>query len=217
MPATLKLETWADKLHALGDVPAERVIWLGREATEADLLRMIEGEPKRLVELIDGFLVEKAAGFHEGMLAVWIGTCLNNFVVPRRLGLVGGADEPMRLLPGVIRLPDVCFVSWARLPTPNAHRRPVARFAPDLAVEVLSRRNRRREIARKRREFFTAGTRLMWVVDPRRRTVAVYTDPDTHTILSGGDTVAGGDVLPGFAISLTDLFGYLEQLPFDAP
>lgn len=63
-------------------------------ATEADQLRLVNGEPKRLVELIDGILVEKPMGNRESLLAGWIVTCLNVFVVPRRLGSSGASRTP---------------------------------------------------------------------------------------------------------------------------
>lgn len=212
-PATAEYDTLAD---VLGDIPLHRVLWrpYPGTATEADQLRYIERD-KRRVELIDGVLVEKAMGFREALLASWIATLLNNFVVPRRLGLVAGADAPMRFTDTRTRLPDVCFVAWGSLPAPGAHLVAVADFAPDLAVEVLSRGNTRQEIEQKRREYFAAGTKLVWVVDRRSETVAVYTDPDTHTVLTTADTLTGDPVLPGFALPVADIFGYLEQLPPD--
>ena len=61
-------------------------------------------------------------------------------------------------------------------------------------------------MARKRREYFAAGTRLVWEVNPRRRTVTVYTGPRTSTRLTETDTLTGGDVLPGFSLPLAELF-----------
>lgn len=208
--------TVADVVRLVGDVPLDRIVWHPFPATEDDVVRVCGSDPKRLCELVEGVLVEKAAGHQESLLAGWLVTCLNNFVVPRRLGVVGGPDAIMRLAPELVRLPDVSFVRWAALPTPDAHRRPVAAYAPELAVEILSERNTRREIDRKRREYFAAGTRLVWVVDPRAETVAVYTDPDTDTLLTRADTLDGGGLLPGFELRVADLFGYLDP-PTDPP
>ena len=66
-------------------------------------------------------------------------------------------------------------------------------------------------MARKRREYFAAGVRLVWEVDPRARTVAVYEVPDQPTILEVGQTLEGGQVLPGFALPLADLFTELDR------
>ena len=112
----------------------------------------------------------------------------------------------MRLRPGQERLPDVSFTAWANLPSDNAHLQRVGNYAPDLAVEILSPSNSRREIERKRNEYFAAGTQLVWIIDPDARTVAVFTDPTTHTVLTAADTLDGGAVLPGFTLPLADLF-----------
>jgi Uma2 family endonuclease len=205
------VETVADIVRRVDDVPLDRIIWHPFPATEDDVVRLCATEPKRLCELVNGVLVEKAMGYSEDVLGFWIGTLLNNFVVPRHLGLVGGPAAIMRLAPGMIRLPDVGFVPWVRLPFKDAHRKPIAPFAPDLAVEVLSKKNTRKEIARKRGEYFAAGTRLVWIVDPRKETVAVYTDPETYVLLTTADSLDGGVVLPGFTTPVAAIFGYLDR------
>jgi Uma2 family endonuclease len=159
-----------------------------------------------LVELVDGILVEKPMGQPEGFLAASLISFLMMYVRPRRLGVVGAPDTLLRLKAGQDRLPDVSFTAWENLPTADAHMQRVGRYAPDLAVEILSPNNTRKEIERKRKEYFGAGTKLVWIIDPDARTVAVYTDPDTHTLLTAADTLDGGAVLPGFALPLADLF-----------
>lgn len=199
--------TVADVLAALGDIPPHRLIWLPRPATEDDVLRCCDREPKRLVELVDGFLVEKAMGNRESLFAITLGTYLFTFVRQRKLGVVGAPDAIMRLRAGLIRLPDLYFTAWASLPSDTAHLRPIADYPPDLVVEIISESNTPREIERKRQEYFTAGSKLMWVVDPEARTVAVYTGRTGNpTVLSATDTLDGGAVLPGFTLPLADLF-----------
>lgn len=205
-------ETLADVMDRIGNVPLDRILWnpLPGTATEADALRLLDGEPKRLVELVDGILVEKPMGNEESLLAIWIGTCLNTFVTPRRLGMVGGPDAPMRLLPGVKRLPDIYFKAWSTLPGRNAHRQAVAKYAPDLAIEVLSKKNTKKEIERKRAEYFKAGTVLVWIVDPKKESVAVYDSVASFKTLVRGDTLCGEPVLPGFTLAVASIFDYLE-------
>jgi Uma2 family endonuclease len=204
-------ETLADVVEQLGDVPLDRMLWTPRPgtATEADQLRLLDGEPKRLVELVDGILVEKPMGQREGFFAASLIALMWTHVRAHRLGVVGAPDTLLRLAPGTQRLPDVSFTAWANLPSADAHLQRVGLYAPDLAVEILSPANRPREIARKRREYFAAGTKLVWEVDPEDRTVAVYADPqrpDLMTLLRETDTLDGGAVLPGFALPLADLF-----------
>jgi Uma2 family endonuclease len=200
--------TLADVVEQLGDIPLRRILWNPRPgtATEDDVIRFVDGEPRRLVELVDGVLVEKPMGQPEGFLAASLISYLMAFVRPRRLGVVGAPDTIMRLQPGQDRLPDVSFTAWASLPSDDAHMQRVGRYAPDLAVEILSPGNTRREIERKRAEYFAAGTQLVWIIDPDARTVAVYTDPTTHTLLTAAGTLDGGAVLPGFTLPLADLF-----------
>jgi Uma2 family endonuclease len=209
--ATAEPETLADVVRALGDIPLHRILWHPRPgtATEADQIRLVDGEPKRLVELLDGILVEKAMGHRESLFAMSLGAILYGFVRSRNLGVVGTADAILRMRAGRNRLPDVYFTPWVRLPSATAHLQPVAHYPADLAVEILSEGNTRREIDEKRREFFASGTRLVWIIDPDARTVEVYADParpDLMTLLRDTDTLDGGAVLPGFALPLADLF-----------
>ncbi len=207
MPATAaNYDTLADVLHALGDIPPDRILWnpFPGTATEADQIRICESQT--LVELLDGILVEKAMGYRESLMAATLIMILGAYVRPRRLGVIGGADAIMRMRDGRNRLPDVSFTAWQNVPTDEAHLQSVADFAPDLAIEVLSDGNTKAEIARKREDYFAAGTQLVWIVEPDDRTVAVYTDPDTFTLLHVSDTLTGGDVLPGFELSLAEFF-----------
>ena len=86
------------------------------------------------------------------------------------------------------------------------------RGALELAVEILSPSNRPGEMARKRREYFAAGTRLVWQIDPRKRTAQAFTAPRVSTRLDESQTLDGGDVLPGFTLPLRDLFARLDEL-----
>jgi len=182
-------------------------------ATEADALEALDGDDKRMVELIDGVLVEKPMGLRESYLALWLGTCLNNFVVPRRLGIVAGSDGLVRVAPRQLRLPDLGYYPWATPGFPAAATSRIGPSAPAIAVEVLSDSNTVAEMDRKRMDFFAAGTTLFWIVDADERTVAVYTSPNDFTLLRGTDLLDGGNVLPGFALALPDLFGYLDPPP----
>ena len=80
----------------------------------------------------------------------------------------------LRLSPGLVRIPDLSFISRARLAHHRLAHAPILPLAPDLAVEVLSEGNPPREMARKVRDYFDAGCGLVWLVDPRTRTAAVY-------------------------------------------
>ena len=124
-----------------------------------------------------------------------------------RLGIVLGEAGMMRLAPGLVRIPDVSFVSWDRLPERRVPREPIPDLVPDLAVEVISRHNTRQEMDRKLQDYFTAGVRLVWYVyHTPRREVWVYVSPTEYTVVREDETLDGGAVLPGFQLALADLF-----------
>jgi Uma2 family endonuclease len=209
---TVAIETLADLLEQLGSIAPERVRFRPAPgmATEEDVLAIRNSPERRLCELVDGVLVEKAMGFRESYLALVLGSILWAFVEPRRLGLVVGADGMMRLMAGLVRIPDVAFISWDRLPNRRVPTEPLPDVAPDLAVEVLSAGNTAGEMARKRQDYFAAGVQIVWQVDPSTRTAEVFTAPAQSTVLHAAQALEGGTVLPGFTLPLQELFSELD-------
>ena len=173
--------------------------------TAEDLMRMPTDEPW---ELWEGVLrkVPGAGGVASG-LASWIAALLSYFVRPRNLGWVTGADGTYIILsdPQTIVVPDAAFVRWDRLPgrvVPEGYI-PVP---PDLAVEVISPSDEPRKMAEKRELYRKAGVPLVWWVDPKRRTVAVYRQGSLVAELGEGDALDGEDVLPGLRLPVAELF-----------
>jgi Uma2 family endonuclease len=205
------METLADLVRRVGSVPLERIPARPAPgtATEADVLARLGGE-KRLYELVDGVLVEKAMGYYESLLAGILIQILNNFLGKHDLGIVLGESGTLRLAPGLVRIPDVSFISWSHFPGRELPAEPIPDLSPDLAVEVLSEGNTTQEMALKLREYFSAGVRLVWYVDPAARTAAAYTSPETADHITADDHLAGGDVLPGFTLRLGD---WLDRVP----
>lgn len=216
MSSTLKLNptirTLADLIDRLGGVAPGRILFQpapGR-ATEADLLGL-KARENRLFELVDGALVEKAMGYRESLLAIALAGFLSAFVVPRNLGLVSGADGLVRLVPGLVRIPDVAFTSWDRLPNRRVPSGSIPDLVPDLAVEIRSEGNTEAELDRKRREYFEAGVRLVWMIDPKSRMVQVFSGPESAATLTADQTLDGGEVLSGFRVELRELFAELDR------
>ena len=208
-PSAEPAETVADLLRRLGNIPARRVRLhpTPGTATERDLIAANEDKFRTaLYELVDGTLVEKPMGLEESGIAALLIMFLNSFVHPRRLGLVTAPHGPFRIESGSIRLPDISFFARASQPGGKDPKGPIAPVAPALAVEVLSKSNTKAEIARKLDEYFASGTRLAWIVDPKKQSVRVHTSPTVSTLLKGDAVLDGGDVLPGFQLPLTDLF-----------
>jgi Uma2 family endonuclease len=208
MSATSTIRTLADMMERLGGVPLDRIRFRPAPgtATVQDVIDIAVGE-KVYCELVDGVLVEKTMGLPETQLALAFDSILYSFVLSRNLGIVTGMDGTMQIMPHLVRIPDLAFTSWDRLP---GRRRPTAQV-PNLAVEVLSPSNTAGEMLVKRHDYFTAGVELIWEVDPDARTVAVYTAPTGPQMLAMGDVQDGGAVLPGLTLPLAQLFAELDR------
>lgn len=213
MPAiSPSIKTLADLLDRLGGVPLDRIRFrpFPGTATVQDVIDIEQREGK-LCELVEGVLLEKAVGYNESSLAAFLTGLLTAFVIPRNLGLVTGPDGTVELVADLVRIPDVAFTSWDRLPGRRRPVSPVPLIAPNLVVAVLSRSNTPGEMAAKRQDYFSAGVQLVWEIDPRTRTVDVYTTATQATTLGLGDTLNGGTVLPGFTLSVQQLFAELDR------
>jgi Uma2 family endonuclease len=214
LPPASTYRTMSDLLSELGDLPPERVLLspLPGTATEQDVIDL-DDHHDRLCELVDGVLVEKPMGVRESMLASLIINTLVTYTLPRKLGIILAPDGLLRLRPRLVRMPDVSFIAYQSIPGRKLPGGAIWPIAPDLAVEILSKSNTKAEMARKRREYFEAGTQLVWEFDAEARTVAVYTAAEKSTLLDQNQTLGGEPVLPGLTISLSELFAQLDQLP----
>ncbi len=199
--------TAADLVERFGPLPLARVRLdpAPGTATEEDVSTIHDRED-RLYELADQTLLEKTVGTYESFVAMKIGVFLSTFIAKDDLGIVLGADGMMRLAPGLVRIPDVSFVSWDRLPNRRIPDDAIADLVPDLAVEVISRGNTHEEMERKLREYFQAGVRLVWYVYPESAEVHAYTGIEHKEVFPAEEAVDGRDVLPGFKLPLGELF-----------
>lgn len=204
--------TFADLYERLGGVPLDRIRMQPPPGTasERDVLEIAERE-SRLCELVDGVLVEKPMGLEESILAIYIASMLSEFVRQRNLGHVTGEQGMMRIFPDLVRIPDVAYACWDRFPGRRLGHNPIPHLAPDLVVEVISRSNTPAEMSIKVGEYFSAGTRLVWLVDPVARSVTVRESSENSVVLHPPETLGGGLVLPGFTLSLASLFGELDR------
>ncbi len=212
MNTTTPAVSWksvADLLHDLGDIPIERVRMdpqPGR-VTFDELVTANETRTGRVCEWVDGTLVEKAMGWFESFIAMNLGGYFFRYLETHPIGLLLGADAVLRILPKVGRAADVAFVSMAKFPggvLPIHEKIPA--LVPDLVVEVLSESNTNAEMRRKRDEYFRAGVLIVWEIDPDTRTANVYTAPEVFTTIDENGTLDGGTVMPGFHVSLRQLF-----------
>ncbi len=159
-------------------------------------------------ELAEGELIRRPpTGAKHGNVSVRVGRLLDEYVEAHDLGIVCGAETGFILqrTPDVVRAPDVAFVAKDRIPATGVPET-YWPFAPDLAVEVVSPSDRVDDLQAKVGEYFTAGTRLVWVIHPRSRTVFVYRSPHDVRALGETDELSSADVLPGFSCRVSRCF-----------
>lgn len=205
-------ESFADLHRRLGGVPLDRIRLdpPPGTATEADLERVARSGDDRLFELVDGVLVEKAMGTHEGALGGYIYGLLFVHLQATDRGLALAGDGAVRLAAGSVRYPDVCFLPWDRVPDdPRAEA--IWSAVPTFAVEVLSRNNTAAEIDRKLRELFAGGCKLVWVIDPVAESAEVYTSATRSKRVARTGVLDAGRVLPGFELSLAEVFDAVDK------
>ena len=159
-------------------------------------------------ELVKGVLIELmvASDEHEETVML-VGHHMLGHTRPRELGKVYGSNRGYVTgpdSPATSRMPDVSFVSNARLAQPDLAGM-LYDGAPDLAVEILSDSNTPAEIARKVSEYLHSGGRAVWVIDIDARTLTVHTAEAPPVTLTDADTVNGGDYLPGFTCAVADM------------
>ena len=174
--------------------------------TAEDLLRL-DGKGVK-GELIRGVLCETmSVGGEHGEIVVNLVTELRNFVKPRRLGRLAASDAGVLLerRPDTVREPDIVFYSAEKIP---AGERVTGYYeeVPDLVVEVVSPSNSLREVNDKARMWLSYGTRLVWVLHPNTRSVDVHPLGGEVATVIGNDALSGGEVLPDFECSLSDIF-----------
>lgn len=208
-----KFDNLAALMEQLGDVPLERIRMEAPPgmATENDVLAVRAGPERRLCELVDGVLVEKAMGIKASLLASAIAHTIGTFIDKDDRGVVFGADGMIRTFPDQVRIPDVSFIAWDRYLGDEVPDEGISSFIPNLAVEVLSPGNTKAEIDRKLRDYFLAGVELVWVIDPKTETAKAYTSPEDVQRIGKTGSLDGGAVLPGFRLPLKQLFARTKR------
>jgi Uma2 family endonuclease len=158
-------------------------------------------------ELIYGELVMmRPAGAEHGVVAMRFGRYLADFVEEHDLGVAFAAETGFKIEsdPDLVRAPDAGFVSKSRL----THPLPRGFFpgVPDLAVEVNSPEDTKRNISEKINTWLAHGTQVVWEADPRTMTVVVHRVGDPPQRLAQSDALEGGSLLPGFVLPLSKIF-----------
>ena len=162
--------------------------------------------PDKRVELVRGVLsVREPAGYTHGRVAGNLTLRLGAHVERTRAGQLFAAETGFTVArgPDTVRAPDIAFVRRERLPDPDPRGFPD--LAPDLVVEVLSPDDRPGAVLAKVADWLSAGTKLVWVIDPMRRVARVYRHDGTECVVAQDQTLDGEDVVPGFSCPLASI------------
>jgi Uma2 family endonuclease len=162
----------------------------------------------RRTELVRGVLqVREPLGLAHGFTAAEIARAIANYLDTHPIGVAfARAGYVTERDPDTVRGPNVSYMTYERAKGVKGFG--FAQIAPDLAVELLSPSNEPRDIAQKVAEYFAMGARLVWVADPKKRTVTVHAPGALPFVVAGDESLDGGDVLPGFRVEVKKLFGW---------
>ena len=174
---------------------------VGDRLTALQYERMTEDD-QYISEMSRGMLVrEPRPGALHSRIALNLCFVLQPFVQERDLGTIEvEAGFRLSMEPLTIRGPDVAFIRKDRLPP----KIPMSwwPFAPDLAIEIVSPKKSAANLHDKIADYFDAGTREVWVVEPRKRSVTIYRSLSEISIVRAPDVIKGGDLLPGLTLHL---------------
>ena len=157
----------------------------------------------REYEIVNGRKEPKMAGARHGGVCAQVIIELGVYLRQNKIGRIYTPDTTF-VVGEVDRLPDVGFVSFARMPPEGE---PVGKwtFAPDLAVEIVSPSDLFENVKNKLRDYFAAGVREVWLIEPQFQAVTIYTSPTRDRILTEDDELTS-DLLPGFACRVGSFF-----------
>lgn len=170
-----------------------------------------------IFELVDGEFVEKAMSQESSWVAGVVLRKVGGFAEDeQRLGWVFPADcgyqcfGPRRKK---VRKPDVSFVSREKMPE-RRFAVGYPKFAPDLAVEVISTHDIVEQVELKIEEYLAAGTKSVWVIYPKTRVVDIFRSDGSVTRLREADVLTEPELLPGFSCAVKDLLPLPDETPF---
>jgi len=171
----------------------------------ADALEQMPDDDSVQIELDEGELITMPpAGWRHGRCGVRIITILETFTRARQLGLVYTPDTSFRLKDDTVRAPDVAFIRQDRVAA--AHVGDYIHGHPDLAVEIFSPSDSARQLMRKVKQYFAAGTHTVWIVYPVREEVQILEATGADRLLQGDDPIEAPELLPGFSVPISEFF-----------
>ncbi len=158
-------------------------------------------------ELVNGELVNMGnAGAKHGYFVSLIHYFLTAHARAQNLGVVFDSGTAFTMQSGNKRSPDCSFLSKTRLKAMGGLPTGYIDGSPDLVVEVLSPGNTYAEMHEKMVDYFSSGTQLAWLINPEEKYVLIYRQPEPDQLLLSENTLDAGEILPGFALLLSDYF-----------
>lgn len=158
-------------------------------------------------EVVDGELQMSPKNSPEhGFICTELSFALNAHVKRQKLGAVFDSSTGFWMENENCRAPDISFVSKEQLRRLKRPANSFFRFAPDLAIEVLSPNNTRAEIQERLRDFFSSGTKLAWIIDPEAKSAEICYSLEKRRLVGPNGELNGEEVVPGFQIKLSELF-----------
>src|SRR5687768_9520186 len=157
-------------------------------------------------ELVKGELLTMSPpGAKHGAVTMRLSSALDTHVEENKLGIVFVAETGFLLErdPDTVLAPDSSFIRSDRINTlPDGY----LEMAPDLVVEVISPTQSRPEMERKATRWLDYGVLEVWLVDAKRLTVNIRRPAGNNQLLREGEDLTGGDIVPGFRISVGRIF-----------
>ena len=159
---------------------------------------------EKLLELVNGEIVEKRGGFASSVVAAGICAFITEYNLRYKTGRVTSASATYVMSDSDAFIPSVAYISHIRMPERPPRECPIP---PDFAVEVKSPTDTKRAMRRKAEKYLAVGTRLVWLVFPDDRQVEIYsTHEEDSRIMGISDILNGEDVLPDFKLAVKDIF-----------
>ena len=162
-------------------------------------------------ELVDGELVEMDGTPRHGLVSTQFGRLIGNHVSAASLPLHVGNSTGFQMNPHTLRFPDVHVTTWERMATYDESEGAWPKFAPDVAIEVVSPSNTSAVLARKTAEYFDGGSAAVWIADPEPRTVSIRRPGQPEQVFGPADVLTGEPEIPGFSCAVADIFAVLDQ------
>ncbi|MDT5159419.1 MAG: hypothetical protein QOH51_3776 [Acidobacteriota bacterium] len=159
-------------------------------------------------ELVEGVLIKMSpTGFEHGDVALTLAYLLKGHVLTHKLGKVLAAETGFKLAsdPDTVLAPDAAFIRQEEIDRVGRTRK-FWPGAPDLAVEVMSPGDSVRKTDEKAKAWLSYGARMVWTVNPGKRTISVYRPGEDVSVLTEADALDGQTVVPGFRCDVKEIF-----------